>query len=124
MPVLSFEKPKKTIPQSVHNELYVSDGGVPGTWVPNMSEDDNRRWKGKAVFGGGDPRVEIRKGFSADFEIAGKDVHCYAQSLVVVRKDSVIMSLNGKAGMTKKDFSDLVKAVDEAYAVLENGKLP
>lgn len=109
MSVLSFEKPAKLRSSSEHADKYQSDSGVPGTYVPNMSDEDKRRWKGK-VCGGSDPRVEIRK----TFEGPGT----YAQCLVVVRKGGVVMSLNGKATMSDKDFSDLSIAVKEAKAAL------
>lgn len=111
MPVLSFEKPKKTLSSAEHINTYQSDSGVPGTYVPNMSDEDKKKWKWK-VCGGSDPRVEIRK----TFEGPGT----YAQCLLVVRKGGVVMSLNGKATMSDKDFSDLQTAVKEAKVLLKN----
>jgi hypothetical protein len=61
--LLSFEQPKKIRPTKEHNEMYSSDSGVAGTYVPNMSDEDRKRWKGKHIKGE-DERIEIRKSLS------------------------------------------------------------
>lgn len=93
MSILSFDKPKKLIPTEEHNAYYKSDTDIAGTYVPNMSEADKKRWKGKRV-GGKDPRVEIRKVLSGNDP--GTGYHAYAQILIVVRKSGVVMSTNGR----------------------------
>lgn len=61
MTILSWDKPA----QVVSKEEWASnqaDSAPPGTYVPNMSEEDVRRWKAKRVgFKAGHPQIEIRK---------------------------------------------------------------
>ena len=109
--ILSFEKPKKLRPTTEHAEEYQSDTNIAGTYVPNMSEADKLKWKAKRVKSGDDPRVEIRKTLSG---AAG----LYAQVLLVVRKDSVVMSANGKMGFSNLDWMNLLEAVAEAHVAL------
>lgn len=58
--LLCFDKPKKIRNTKEHNEMYSSDSGVAGTYVPNMSEEDKNKWKAKHIKGE-DERIEIRK---------------------------------------------------------------
>ena len=58
--ILSFETPKKLRSAEKHNEMYQSNAGVNGTYVPNMSKEDMNLWKAKHIKGS-DERVEIRK---------------------------------------------------------------
>jgi hypothetical protein len=59
--LLSFEIPKKVRSTEEHNRINSSDSGIDGTYVPNMSEEDRRKWKARHVKGENE-RVEIRKG--------------------------------------------------------------
>ena len=57
--ILNFNKPKKVRSTKEHNDNHMSDSGVAGTYVPNMSKEDNKRFKAKYI-SGSDERVEIR----------------------------------------------------------------
>lgn len=116
--ILSLEKPAKLMPTAEHNDTYQSDTNIAGTYVPNMSEEDRKKWKAKVIKRGDDPRVEIRKtvyGHRKDPRFAG-----YAQVLLIVRPDgSVVMSANGKICFDAPTFQEFKQAVDEAQVLLE-----
>lgn len=63
MSLISWNKPKKIRSTEEHNQTYLSDSGVEGTYVPNMPKADRWSWKGKLV---GQktkyPQVELRRG--------------------------------------------------------------
>ena len=110
---IEWEKPRQLKSPEAHGASYQSDSGIPGTYVPNMSEEDKLKWKGRHVKTGKDPRVEIRK------TLRGKH---YCQLLIVVRYKGpgldVIISSNGKQHYKGGDFWDLKQVVDEAYNLL------
>ena len=61
MTVLMWEKPKQVLSKAdwAANQ---ADSAPPGTFVPNMSEEDRMRWKAKLVgIKTGFPQVEIRR---------------------------------------------------------------
>lgn len=109
MSVLDFAKPAKLQPTALWNEAHQSDSDVAGTYVPNMSETDKQKWKAKQI-AGSDPRVEIRKTISNHGD--------YAQMLVIVRKDEVVISGNGRMNFSEANWQDLFEAVNEAKALL------
>lgn len=111
--ILSWDKPKKLRPSKEHNDRYQSDSGVAGTYVPNMSAEDKRKWKAKLIKGE-DPRVEIRKTIDRDYAHA----HSSVQMLMVVRMVTVSLSFNGTAHFNKMDYDNLTNAVHEARTVL------
>jgi len=116
--ILDWSEPKKARPTKEHNETFVADGAPPGTYVPNMSNEDKAKWRAKLI-GGKDPRVEIRKtvtGIARGSEKQGP----YAQVKLVVRPDkSVRFSANGKAEL---DGVELIQAIDEAFKKLTEEK--
>lgn len=125
--VLDFEKPKRARSTEKHNSTYSSDTGVAGTYVPNMSEKDMRKWKAKKV-GGDDPRVEVRKTVSGSDPMLAKKLagrgyafagHCSAQVLIIVRVKGVVMSGNGRMVFDNKTWGELHAAVAEAQALLK-----
>lgn len=125
--VLNFEKPKKARSTEDHNSTYSSDTGVAGTYMPNMSEKDMKKWKAKKV-GGDDPRVEIRKTVSGNDPILAKKLsgrgyafagQCSAQVLIIVRAKGVVMSGNGRMVFENKTWNELHVAVAEAQALLK-----
>jgi hypothetical protein len=119
MSVLSFEKPEKLRPTEEHNNMHVSDSGIAGTYVPNMSNEDMKKWKAKHIKGE-DERIEIRKSFGG------------AQALIIVYKKSkkgdwrnrveghehVRISANNKIHMTFDEFNEFLEAMDEAFDIL------
>jgi hypothetical protein len=115
MSLLSWDKPKKVRTTEAHNNTFVADGAPPGTYVPNMSDEDAHKWKAKKV-GGKDPRVEIR--VTVNGKARGSDRWGpSAAVLLVVRTDgTVVFSANGKAELK---VEDLKQALDEAKIALE-----
>jgi hypothetical protein len=119
MGILSFEEPKKVRDTKEHNEMYMSDCNVAGTYVPNMSEEDRLKWKAKHIKGS-DERIEIKKGFGG------------TQVVIVVYKnivkgnwqerieghDNVRISVNSKIHMTFEEYEEFKQAIDEAKALL------
>jgi hypothetical protein len=124
--VLDFDKPKKVRSTDEHNQMHVADCAPPGVYVPNMSVNDRRKWKAKQI-GGSNPRVEIRKSFHGlkvgiehpyHKQIMRWSGDYSSETVIVVRRDGVIISMNGRTGITNEDFDDLVAAVEEARAML------
>ena len=125
--MINWDKPKK-----VHDpeDMPSFDGGPPGGYVPNMTEEDMRSWKGKIV---GkklkQPQVELRKTFGEHFGGA------YAQVLIIVSltgtgfkygyydrdqtKDvNIHISMNGAAHMTFEQLDEMNEAIEEAKQLL------
>src|SRR4051812_33116028 len=107
--VLNFTRPRRVRSRELHNEMYQSDAGISGTYVPNMSEEDRNKWKARCIRGT-DPRVEIRKTFHT---------HGSASALIVVRPDRINMSANGNVGMDNETFDQFCRAIEEARMMLE-----
>lgn len=107
MTILYWGKPEKAISIDEWKSI-AADSAPPGVYSPNMSAEDAERWKAKYVgMKSGDPRVEIRKSFSA------------ALGVFKVRVGSdgwptVDMSFNGTAKLDYVEFRDLQDAVTEA----------
>ena len=111
-PVLRWDKPEQAEPYEQWAQ-YQPDGGPPGAWVPNMSEDDKRSWKaklrGQRV---GSLFCEIRKSVQ-------DGPYNVVQVLIVVHEDgSVTTSQNGRAGWTAAEWDQLPLAVAEAKAAM------
>jgi hypothetical protein len=122
--MIDFDKPKKVRTTEEHNNMFSSDSGVAGTYVPNMSIEDQKKWKGKHIKGD-DERIEIRK------TIGG------TQLLIVVYKNTrftdwkvnqdewyknhnnVRMSMNGKLDMTFKEYDEFIEVINEAKEILK-----
>ena len=127
MAVLTFEKPKKVRTSEEHAVSHMSDCGVPGTYVPNMSQADNERWKAKHIKGDNE-RIEIRKSLDG------------VQLVIVVRKNpppkkprgwdhnewkkyheeqnNIKISMNGSLWLSFKDHDDMNQAITEAIDIL------
>lgn len=120
--MLNFDTPKKIRSTEKHNDMFQSDSGVAGTYVPNMSKEDMDVWKAKHIKGD-DERIEIRKTISG------------VQLLVVVYKRSrttktknwrdrsrdhndVRISMNGKLDMTYDEYYDMYEGIREATEIL------
>ena len=112
MSLLSWDKPKKARSTEGHNKKFQSDTGIPGTFVPNMADEDKYRWKAKKI-GGKNPRVEIRKTTDGKSPLDGSNA--YAQILLIVFPDSLQFSMNGKAVL---DQDELVQAIAEGSGAL------
>lgn len=108
MSLINWDTPKKLRSTKEHNGIYVSDSGVPGTYVPNMSKEDQLKWKGKFINKGKDTaRIELRKTFTHN--------NSYAQVLIIIEKDGTIsMSTNGKIIMTASQWVEMNNVITEA----------
>lgn len=123
--ILSFDEPKKAMTTEAHNKEYMSDCGVPGTFVPNMSKEDMEKWKAKYVELG-DTRIEIRKTMNGVQLL----IIVYKYPRVVDRYDyknrdewnkrhnSVVISMNGKLDMSWSDYYTMGQAIKEARDIL------
>ena len=110
MTVLYWQTPKRRTPVADWKKDNVFDGGPPGGYLPNMSDEDMLKWKAKLVgVSTSTPAVEIRK-------TAGSEIK------LVVREHDHDMSMNGKAKLTAADFHNMFEAVKEARAVLADLK--
>jgi hypothetical protein len=120
--ILYFNKPEKVRSTEEHNKKYMSNSGVAGTYVPNMSQEDAERWKAK-YFGAKDRRIEIRKtiGFSKTESYPHVS---WAQTLIVVREATknsvphVTISGNGKMAFSKDDWQEFEQVIEEAKMIL------
>jgi hypothetical protein len=109
--MISWEKPNKLRPTEEHNNMFSSDSGIAGTYVPNMSREDMLKWKGKKIIGGKNPRLEIRKTFPR----SGANV------LIIVSLSNAPMftiSTNGKIQMSFEEMEEFKNVIDEAYLLL------
>jgi len=112
MGILYWGKIKKARTTAEHNARNSSDCGVPGTFVPNMSDRDRYRWKAVKI-GGKVPRVEVRKTVAGKSPLDGSGT--FAQILILVFADREQISMNGKALL---DAGELADAVVEARTAL------
>lgn len=121
--ILDFEKPKKIRSTEKHNEMYSSDSGVAGTYVPNMSEADTKKFKAKHITGDHE-RVEIRvsmgvnvviivykKPYSVKWDYTKQDEYRK-------RHLDVQFSINGKLDITFEQWGQINQAIDEAKQIL------
>lgn len=123
MGILDWDKPKKAMSTEEWQSIS-ADGAPPGVYVPNMSDDDMKKWKAKLI-GGKNPRVEIRKTVAGSPRPAPKRMQSwtatitnYAQVLIIVDADSVRISANGTMDFQITEFIELDAAVKEARLVL------
>lgn len=109
MGVIDWNKPEKLRSTVEHNNMYSSDSGVAGTYMPNMSEEDMLKWKGKKFLKTDNPRVEIRKTMGSNVLITVTD-----------KKPFVTISANGKIHMSEQIFNEFVEAINEARSILKS----
>jgi hypothetical protein len=143
--LLEFEKPKKLRSSKEHNARYMSDSGVAGTYVPNMSDVDMNKWKAKHIKGD-DERIEIRKTIKGvqlliivykkpyqppkpefpEYDGGSKDFY-WEQANVFYNQDckryakrhnDIQISMNGKLDLTFDNFWDIQEVVREAIEIL------
>ena len=109
--MINWDKPKKIHSTEEHNRTYSSDTEIPGTYVPNMSEEDQHSWKGKHINKGkANERVELRKTFSGE--------GYYAQVLIVIVDNGVKISSNGSIFMTHEETKETRDVINEAKQVM------
>lgn len=138
--ILSFDTPKKTRSTEEHNKAHTSDSGIPGTYVPNMSNTDAERWKAKHIKGDNE-RIEIRKSFPmAQIVIVvrkhpplpypeyGTDYKKWSpeddERVEVLRvkwneaKNNIKVSMNGSLWLSFQDYREMEQAIAEACGIL------
>lgn len=123
--LLSFEKVSKVMTEAERIEKYTSDSHVPGTYVPNMSKADMRKWKGKHVKGK-DERVEIRKSVGGVQMVVivykearkEKDTHYNGEEYEYFIHKNVHISANGKISLDKIEHEELNQVIAEANYIL------
>ena len=116
MGLIYFGEIKKIRSTEEHNELYTSDCNVAGTYVPNMSMEDNCKWKGKHIKGS-DERVEIRRSI-------------YGTQVVIIvykkpldkgrgnRHENIQISANSKIHLNLSDYEEFKNVIEEAKSIL------
>lgn len=124
MSLIDFNKPKKIRSTEEHNQMYMSDSGVAGTYVPNMSVNDMKKWKGIHVKGA-DENIQLRKTFHGVqlLIIVYKNVRFTDWSVNrdewCNRHNNVRISMNGKLDMTFEEYDELTKVIAEAKEILK-----
>src|ERR1700735_2448356 len=118
MQILMWDKPERV--QSVKDWKSQSfEDGPTGGYLPNMSPEDEQRWKAKLVGKTtGFPQVQIRKttkGAQFLFIVRLGDAYKYSHDQPETTKGiNVHISLNGPAMMTFEDVDNMQKAIAEA----------
>lgn len=116
MGLLCFDKPKKARSTEEHNIGCSSDCGVPGTYVPNMSREDRKKWKGKIVGKSGKRplQIEIRK--NSFVTVVG--LKGYKYKYYDTTKFNIHVAAAGPIQMTFKDWEEWRQCVEEATKIL------
>ena len=126
MGILMWDKPKKVKTKEQWENDGGFDGGPVGGYLPNMSDEDQARWKAKLVgVKSGHPQVEIRKttrGAQMLLIVSLGDGYTY-KYYKDVKGVNVHIALNGPGQMTFDDMAEMSQAVTEARAALEHWKL-
>jgi len=128
MGLIYWEKPKKLRSTEKHNATYSSDSGVAGTYVPNMSEKDRKKWKGKITQTTTSPQVEIRK--DSFVVIVGLDGYTYKYYRRIPKDGhggstkglNMHIAAAGPIQMSFKVWEEFVDVVREARWTLEEIK--
>jgi hypothetical protein len=109
--IICWEKPQRAM--SVADWKNISaDSAPPGVYTPNMSKEDQLKWKGK-IIGTDKPRVEVRKTFHTKNHFA----HVLF-TFAPFEDESFIISTNGKISFSDKEFGELPKVLLEVGMVL------
>lgn len=127
--LLDFNKPSKIMTEQERQDKYTSDGAVPGTYVPNMSEEDMKKWKGKYIKGK-DERVEIRKSINGvqlvvivykETRYEEKTSTYSNETYKVFVHKNIHMSANGKIRLSFDEYQELLQVINEAQIILKEG---
>lgn len=119
MGIIMWDKPKKTMTEETRRVRFQSDCEVPGTYFPNMSPEDRKRWKGKVVGKKTkSPQVEIRKDtFVIIVSLGGgyKYKHYNRDNTIGI---NLHIGASGPIQLTFNEWEEMKKVVDEASLVL------
>jgi len=119
MGTIMWDKPKKIMTEKIRRERFQSDSGIPGTYVPNMTNDDIKRWKGKIVGKTTDsPQVEIRKdSFVIIVSLGGGYKYKY-YNRDGTKGINLHIGASGPIQLNFKEWDEMKKIVNEARQVL------
>ena len=117
--LISWEKPRKVRSTDEHNRMNQADCDVPGTYVPNMSHEDMKKWKGKIVGTRiGHPQIEIRKyPFVIILSNGGYKYKNYTRD----RTQDIVfhMSSAGPIQFTQEELGEFFQVIEEAKDKLQ-----
>jgi hypothetical protein len=121
--LISFDKPKKLRSTSEHNNTYMPDTNINGTYVPNMSIEDELKWKGKHIKGDNE-RIEIRKTLGSQLLIIvykNKHKSIYKDWREKTRDhDDIKISMNGPLQLSWEEYDEFKLVIEEAKEILNN----
>jgi hypothetical protein len=126
--ILCWNKPEKAMSTDAWRNNAGFDGGPPGGYVPNMSEEDTLKWRAKLVGKkGGIKQVEIRKSTSNGTQMLiivseggfRQKVDRWHPDGVEFPGKNVRISLNGPAALSFKEMEELHRAIEEAREALK-----
>ena len=123
--IVMWDKPKRKMSKEDWKNSHSACGAPPGTYVPNMSRKDAKRWKGKIVGQRlGHPQAELRKSFNGAqmliiISVKGGYKYKYYDR-AKTKKFNVHMSLNGGAQMNFAELNEMQVAIQEAIHKLKN----
>ena len=113
--IVNWDKPTKIRSTEEHNKMYSSDCEADGTYVPNMSKEDQDSWKGKIINRGKTTaRAELRKTFSDEWQ----GIYHYAQVLIILDRKGMKISTNGSMVMSHSELALMNCAIDEARLMI------
>ena len=116
--ILFWGKPKKTMTKEEREESFASDSGIPGTYVPNMSDSDVKKWKAKLVgHKSGHPQVEISKDNTVII-IAYYGYKYKHYKPEDTKEINVHISSSGPIQWSFEDYDNFQKTIKEAMVVL------
>jgi hypothetical protein len=134
MSLLSWDRPKRAHTPAAHAEAFGADGAPPGTYVPNMSDEDAERWKAKVT---GQKRgvlqVEIRRSFPRGGDLVlivclnggytyksykPRDPSARWCNWGVTDDRQIHLAINGALQLTFDEIAEIQTVVEEARAKL------
>lgn len=119
MSILYFTPPKKK--QSVEEwKKHSFDGGPDGGYVPNVVEEDLRKYRAKAFYKTDDPRIEIRSVKGSQIVVVvrlHKTTNVYGIR-TYLKDEQVRISTNGPIQLSFDDLKDLADGIEEARQLL------
>lgn len=135
MSILVWEKPKPVRSKKEHAEISF-DGGPPGGFVSNMSDDDYNSWRAKVVgLKTGYPQVEIRHSGAviivsySGYKYKTYDTRPTEENIAKARRfdrdddgsdwAKIHIACAGPIMLTLKEFNDMNAAIGEAFAYLK-----
>jgi hypothetical protein len=118
MPILVWNKPKQVMTAEERERNYAFDGGPPGGYVLNMSNEDAAQWRAKLVgHKAGHPQAEIRKTAGSQILIIvnlGDGYKYKGYTPERTKGINIHLSLNGPVQMSFEEMAEMNQAIAEA----------